>query len=219
MSWRESPQPLAAVLFDCDGVLVDSADSVMRCWRRWADGHGFDSDLIAERMHGRRSQDLIADMFPQLDAAAEADAVERAQVEDVGVTAIPGAGELLGSLPAGRYGVVTSGSAQLVVARLGYAGLPQPEVVISADDVTAGKPDPAGYSLAASRLGWPAEQTLAVEDAPAGIAAALAAGMPVAGLTTTHPAAELEAATWVIDGLDELPGLIREADPESPLLG
>jgi mannitol-1-/sugar-/sorbitol-6-phosphatase len=198
----------AAVLFDCDGVLVDSAAAVERAWREWTRRRGVPFERIAGRLHGQRSADLIAAAFPELDAAAEGAGVDAAQVTDPEVTAIPGARETLLALDPGGFGVVTSGTRALATARLRAAGLPPARVLVSAEDVAAGKPDPAGYLLGAERLGQGAADLLVVEDAPAGIAAGKAAGARVAALRTTHSGEELATADWVLDGFDELRALL-----------
>lgn len=199
----------AAVLFDCDGILVDSAAAVERAWRRWTESRGVDFAAIAGRLHGQRSTDLIAAIYPELDAAAEGAEVDAAQVSDPGVEPVPGAREALAALPPDRVAVVTSGTRALATARLRSVGVPVPAVLVTAEDVAAGKPDPAGYLLAAGRLGQPPGEALVVEDAPAGIAAGQSAGARVAALTTTHAAAELAAADWVFDGFAELRGALE----------
>src|SRR4051794_39203702 len=161
----------AGVLFDCDGVLVDSTAAVERAWAAWAARQGIPWERLTGRMHGRRSQDFIAAEFPQLDAAAEGAAVDSAQATDPGVTAVPGASEALAALPPERFGVVTSGSHELATFRLRAAGLPRPAVLVTAEDIATGKPDPAGYLLGAERLGLAPDSLLVVEDAPAGVAA------------------------------------------------
>src|SRR4051812_9676803 len=114
----------AGVLFDCDGVLVDSTASVERAWAAWAERRKIPWERLAGRVHGRRSQDFIAAELPQLDAAAEGAAVDAAQAADSGVSAVPGAREALQALPPERVGVVTSGSRELATFRLQAAGLP-----------------------------------------------------------------------------------------------
>ena len=189
---------VAAVLFDCDGVLVDSTASVERAWRRWAAGHGLDADAIVSAAHGRRTEDTLRELGVRGDLAAEAEALERAEIADAsGVSAFPQAAAVLPKLPPGSWAVVTSGTRSLARSRLAAAGLPLPAVLVTADDVAAGKPDPEGYLEAARRLGRPPADCLVLEDAPAGVQAALAAGMRVVGLPTTHRAEELAAATLV----------------------
>jgi mannitol-1-/sugar-/sorbitol-6-phosphatase len=189
---------VAAVLFDCDGVLVDSAASVERAWRRWATERGLDEDAVIAIAHGRRTEDTLVDLGFSDDLAAEVLRVESAEVADAAsVSAFPEAAALLPSLPLEGWAVVTSGTHALVTSRLAAAGLPLPSVLVTAEDVAAGKPDPQGYLEAARRLGRPPADCLVIEDAPAGVEAALAAGMRVVALPTTYPADELAAATIV----------------------
>lgn len=192
-----------AILFDCDGVLVDSGANVERAWRWWAAERGFDGDAIVAAAHGRRTEDTMRELgLP--DVAAEAALLDGYEIADAAsVRAFPQAAALLPGLPAGSWAVVTSGTLALATSRLTAAGLPLPAVLVTADDVAAGKPDPEGYLEAARRLGRPPADCVVVEDAPAGVQAALAAGMRVVGLTTTHAAAELQAATLVLSW-DEL---------------
>jgi len=189
---------VSAVLFDCDGVLVDSAASVERAWRRWATEHGLDEDAVIAIAHGRRTEDTLLDLGFSDDLAAEVERLEGAEVADAAsVAAFPEAAALLPLLPRDAWAVVTSGTHALVTSRLAAAGLPVPSVLVTANDVAAGKPDPEGYLEAARRLGRPATDCLVIEDAPAGVEAAIAAGMRVVALPTTHPADELAAATLV----------------------
>jgi len=189
---------VAAVLFDCDGVLVDSAASVERAWRRWAAKRGLDEDAVIAIAHGRRTEDTLIDLGFSDDLPAEVERIESAEVADAAsVSAYPEAAALLPSLPPEGWAVVTSGTPALVTSRLAAAGLPLPPVLVTADDVAAGKPDPQGYLEAAHRLGCAPADCLVIEDAPAGVEAALAAGMHVVALPTTHPADELAAATLV----------------------
>ena len=179
-------------------MLVDSAASVERAWRRWATEHGLDEDAVIAIAHGRRTEDTLRDLGFSDDLAAEVDRVESAEVADAAsVAAFPEAAALLPSLPREAWAVVTSGTHALVTSRLAAAGLPLPTVLVTAEDVAAGKPDPEGYLEAARRLGRPPADCLVIEDAPAGVEAALAAGMRVVALPTTHPADELAAATLV----------------------
>lgn len=182
----------ASILFDLDGVLVDSAAYVERQWRRWAAARGLDAEPFLRVCHGRRALETIRIAAPQLDAEAEVRALGP-EDEHPPVTALPGAERLLGSLPAGCWAVATSGRRPGALARLRRAGLPVPSVLVCAEDVAAGKPSPEAYLLAAERLGTPPSASLVIEDAPAGIEAARAAGMRVLALTTTHAADQLPA--------------------------
>jgi mannitol-1-/sugar-/sorbitol-6-phosphatase len=200
---------LSAVLFDLDGVLVESRLSTERAWLSWASTNQVDEADLRSAMHGVRSADVVRSLRPDLDAVAEAEGIERAQAEDVeGLAAIPGAVEALRALKADRVAVVTSGTRPLALARLGAVGIEPPAVIVFADDVTRGKPDPEGYLTAARRLGVDPAEALVVEDAPPGIEAARAAGAASVGVTSTHAREELEAADVVIDSLEELPGLL-----------
>jgi len=189
------PFPFAAILSDLDGVLVDSADAVDRAWRRWAGRHAIDPRRLEGLTHGVPSLEVIRQVAPELDAAAESAWVEQAQVDDVGgVRALPGAPELLGPEPPAPVAVVTSCTDALAAARLRAAGLRAPAVLVTAGRVRAGKPDPEGYEAAAAALGADPAACLVVEDAPAGVAAGRAAGAVVVGVTTTYDAAELSGA-------------------------
>ncbi len=200
---------ISAVLFDVDGVLLDSRESTERGWLEWATRRGVDPELLRGRMHGVRSADVIGAVTPELDAAAEADLVERLQEEDTdGVRPVPGAAEALVALDPDRIAAVTSATRPLAKARLAAAGIEAPRVILYAGDVGRGKPDPEGYLAAAARLRTDPAEALVVEDAPQGLQAGRAAGAATIGVTTTHPASELAAADMVIDTLEPLPELL-----------
>ena len=184
-----------AVLSDMDGVLVDSWTAIERTWTRFAHRHGLDPEVVLAASHGVPTIDVIRTVAPHLDASAEAAAVEREQIEEVeGLRPLPGACELVASLPAGRFAVVTSASRKLAESRLRAAGLPVPDVLVSSDDVEHGKPSPAGYLRAACLLGVDPAHSVVLEDAPAGVEAGVAAGMTVIGVLTTNPASALREA-------------------------
>jgi sugar-phosphatase len=165
------------ILFDCDGVLVDSDVSVLRSWRRWAVEFGFDPDDVTPLVHGRRSADTVAQLLPESKRAEGAERIDRIELDDAAsVRAIPGAVRLVASMPAGTWAVVTSGTHALATARLHAAGFDVPDVLITADDVARGKPDPEGYLAAATQLDREPGDTIVLEDAQAGIDAAYAAG-------------------------------------------
>jgi sugar-phosphatase len=190
-----------AMLFDMDGVLVNSTDVVSRVWRRWAIAHGFDPDAVVRAAHGRPSIDTVRDFLPHADSNAENLEVERQEIDDLeGVVAIPGAPELVSSLPANRWTVVTSATRPLAEVRLRAAGIPIVSTMITSGDIQRGKPDPEPYLKAAARLGYAPEDCVVVEDAPAGIRAGKAAGARVIAFPTTSKRAELEAAgaDWVV---------------------
>ncbi|MGV3661714.1 MAG: HAD-IA family hydrolase [Prosthecobacter sp.] len=178
-----------AVLFDMDGTLVDSRSVVERVWRDWAAAYGRDFRPILTASHGRRTIDTVREFaIPGIDVEAEAIKLEGQEVADVGgIIPIAGAAELLARLPADRWAVVTSASRALATRRLTAAGLPIPVVMVTAENVTHGKPDPEGYNQAARLLGTTADQCLVFEDAPAGIEAGLRAGSDVVAITAARP--------------------------------
>ena len=195
----------AAILFDLDGVLVDSTGAVDRQWRAWARRKGVDGDDIMKMAHGVRAIEVIRRVAPHLDAEAELRELEASEGDDrEGVTAMPGAVELLRTVPEGRWGVVTSGTRSLASARLRFVGLPVPKVLVTADDVANGKPDPEPYLKAAQRLGVSPADCLVIEDAPAGIQSARAGGMKVIGMASTYAAAVLKTADAVVGKLAHL---------------
>ena len=193
------------LLFDLDGVLADSTDSVEAHWRRWATSHSIDPDTLLRVVHGRRAIDTIREMTPQLDPEAELAVLAAAEAADTsGVVALPGAQALLARLPAHGWAIVTSGVRSVAEARLRASNLPLPSVLVSAEAIERGKPDPEGYLVAAARLGVPVAACVVIEDAPVGVAAAQAAGMACVALTTTHSAPELTGARLVVPSLDAL---------------
>ena len=189
-----------ALLFDIDGTLVDSTPVVERTWRTWAAKRGMDAEAILRVCHGRRSEDTIADLLPEAERDEAVEELARMELGDLNdVTALPATKTLLPSLPKDRWAAVTSGSQELMRARLTAAGLPVPDVLIAADDVSAGKPDPEGYLKAAAALGYDIVDCLVIEDAPAGLAAGRAAGARTLAVATSHDAAELTADAVVRD--------------------
>ena len=195
-----------------DGVLMDSTPSVERVWRTWAAQHGLDPDRIAPLAHGRRSIETIRAVAPELDAEKENVIVEQMEIDDKdGVMALPGAAELIAHLPPERFAIVTSATRPLAVARLGYAGIPVPRRMITADDVTHGKPSPEPFLKGAALLGFAPEDCLVFEDSPAGIASARSAGMKAIALQTTYPADQLQAANVIIGSLADVKATLRDA--------
>jgi sugar-phosphatase len=191
-----------AILFDIDGTLVDSTPVVERSWHTWAQEFGVDAEEVMRVCHGRRTEDTIAEFLPgerRAVAVARLQALELADLD--GVTALPGARLLLDALPRRLWAAVTSGERALMTGRLAAARLPMPEVLICAEDVAAGKPDPEGYLKAAAALGFDAGQCVVVEDAPAGIAAGKAAGAQVLAVTTTHDADQVAGADVIVGDL------------------
>jgi len=191
-----------ALLFDLDGVLVDSTPAVIRVWSRWAIARGFDPNEVVRRAHGRPSIATIRDYLPHADAEIENREVERGELEDLAVVVpLPGARELLSSLPPERWTVVTSCTRRLAQTRLRAAGLPVPDRLVTCDDIENGKPDPEPYLKGASFLGFSPKDCVVVEDAPAGIGSGKAAGARVIACRTTAHEAELKdaGADWVVE--------------------
>ena len=156
-----------AILFDLDGVLVDSTACIERHWTRWATQHGLDPALVIRAAHGRPTVETMREVAPHLAAEEETARLEAAEASDTGgVMAFSGAAELLRSLPEGSWAVATSGTRRTATNRLAQTGLPTPKVLVTADDIRQGKPHPEPYLLAAKGLGLAAEDCLVVEDAP-----------------------------------------------------
>jgi sugar-phosphatase len=195
------------VLFDLDGVLVDSTPAVARVWTIWAKKHGFDPDEVVRQAHGRPSITTIRELLPHADHEAENREVERGEIEDVdGVIPLPGALELLQALPQDRWAIATSCTRRLAEVRIRAAGLPIPKHLITSTDVQRGKPDPEPYLKAAKILGLAPADCIVMEDAPAGIRAGKAAGARVLALRTTAPDPELtqSGADWIVNDLASL---------------
>lgn len=195
----------AAILFDLDGVLVDSAACVEKSWRDWAARHELDGDRVMEVAHGRRTTETIPVVAPHLNVAEEVAAlaaIESGTTE--GVLEVPGARELLESLPPNAWAIVTSGVRAVATLRIRHTGLPMPRVLVCADEIERGKPDPQGYLIAAERLRVQPAMCVVVEDTPPGLQAAHAAGMRSIGIAGTYPATALQAADHVVPRLAAL---------------
>lgn len=191
----------SALLFDMDGVLINSTQVAARVWSQWALEHGFDPETVVSMAHGRPSRTTIRDLMPDCDIEREDREVQRREMEDVeGVVLLPGARELLDSLPGDRWTIATSCTRPLAEVRLHAAGLPIPEKIVTSSDVKNGKPDPEPYLKAAEKLGFAASDCIVVEDVPAGLTAGKAAGARVIAFLTTLPRPDLEAARpdWVV---------------------
>jgi sugar-phosphatase len=200
------------ILFDMDGVLVSSIESVVRSWRRWAKLYDLPNAETFEILHGVRAKDIIKTLLPDADLQEAARAIEDIEVEDVAdLRVLPGVKTLLEGLPPERWAIVTSSTGRLLLARLGAARLPVPERIISGDRVNRGKPDPEPYRRGAELLGFRPEDCVVVEDAPSGVEAGKAAGCRVLGVLGTHSAAELYEADWVVESLE---GLAVTANPD-----
>jgi mannitol-1-/sugar-/sorbitol-6-phosphatase len=194
----------AAILFDLDGVLVDSTGSVDRQWRAWAREQGIDEEAVIAVAHGVRSIEVIRAVAPQLDAVVEAAKLESREAADPGIAVMPGAIDLVQKIPPDRWCVVTSGTRELASARLKRAGVPLPKVMVAADDVAHGKPHPEPYLKGAEQLGVNPAECLVIEDAPAGIRSAHAGGMKVIALASTYSAPALSEADFIVYKLAQI---------------
>jgi len=191
----------SALLFDLDGVLIDSTPAVARVWHHWAAAHGLDPETVVRMAHGRPSRTTIRELLPNADIDAEDREVERREMEDLdGVVLLPGARQLLDSLPADRWTIATSCTRPLAEVRLGAAGLPIPQTMITSSDVKIGKPDAEPYLKAAATLKLAPSDCVVLEDAPAGVLAGKAAGARVIAFLTTMPRTDLDnaGANWIV---------------------
>lgn len=206
----------AAVLFDLDGVLVNSAECVERTWRRWALRNQLDPLRVIEMAHGRRTIETVRLVAPHLAVTEEVAALESSEaVTTEGIYEVPGARELLQPLRPEAWAIVTSGIRPIATLRIRHTNLPMPRVLVCADEIQRGKPDPEGYLLAAERLARPAQDCVVIEDTPAGLAAARAAGMRAVGVCGTYSANALAIADVIVPRLNAL--RISEGANGSPL--
>jgi mannitol-1-/sugar-/sorbitol-6-phosphatase len=192
----------AGLLFDLDGVLINSTPAVARVWRRWAMERGFDPQEVIMYAHGRPSLATVRHYLPNADHEAENRQVERREIEDIeGVVPLPGALDLLSSLPDDRWTIVTSCTRALAMVRMKAAGLPAPGKLITSTDITNGKPHPEPYLKGAAILGFPASDCIVFEDVPNGILSGKAAGSRVVAFTTTVEESQLRdaGADWVLN--------------------
>jgi len=191
----------AALLFDLDGVLINSTPAVARVWRNWAIEHGFDPEEVVSRAHGRPSLTTVREYLPDADHEAENREVERREIEDLeGVVPLPGALDLLASLPKDRWTIVTSCTRPLAEVRIKAAGLPLPKKLITSNDVTHGKPHPEPFLKGAAVLGFAANDCVVFEDVPAGVRAGKSAGARVIAFPTTVKESALReaGADWIL---------------------
>jgi mannitol-1-/sugar-/sorbitol-6-phosphatase len=201
------------ILFDLDGVLVDSTPAVERVWHWWAVQHGFVPKDVVRQAHGRPSMTTIRELLPGGDHEKENDEVLRREIADTeGVVPLPGVLSLLRALPDSAWTIVTSCARPLAHVRVAAAGLPEPKVLVTASDVLRGKPDPEPYRKGAEFLGLAPADCVVVEDAPAGIRAGKAAGSRVLALRTTAPDAELlgAGADWIVKDLSAVSVRVAE---------
>ena len=196
-----------ALLFDMDGVLINSTPAVARVWRRWAMERGFNPEEVVARAHGRPSLTTVKEYLPDADHEAENREVERREIEDLeGVVPLPGALNLLSRLPADRWTIVTSCTRALAEVRIRAAGLPLPKTLITSNDITNGKPHPDPYVKGAAKLGVSPAECVVVEDVPAGVRSGKAAGARVMAFTTTVGASVLleAGANWVLQSCADI---------------
>jgi sugar-phosphatase len=205
------------LLFDMDGVLISSIASVNRCWRRWAAHYGVPNAEQFVISHGTRAVEIIVGLRPDFTPEQVAEGlrlIEDMEIDDVaGLKVLPGVRELLNSLPADRWTIVTSATRRLMIARLKAAGLPLPERIVAGDDVTNGKPHPEPYMTGAKILGVTSAECVVVEDAPSGVGSGKAAGSRVLGVLGTHPAAQLyeAGAEWVVASMSAVRATLDNA--------
>ena len=200
----------SALLFDLDGVLIDSTPAVARVWHRWAVDHGLDPETVVRMAHGRPSRTTIRELLPNADIDCEDREVERREMEDLdGVVLLPGARQLLNILPPERWAIATSCTRPLAEVRLRAAGLPIPTAMITSSDVKIGKPDPEPYLKAAAKLGFAASDCIVVEDAPAGVRSGKAAGARVIAFLSTMIRRDLEnaGADWIVQSCADITAL------------
>ena len=191
----------ACLLFDMDGTLVDSTRAVERVWQRWAEARGISFESFRHTMHGRRAIDTLRDVIPShLDLASELEIIDGDELKETeGIVATPGAAELLATLPPDAWALVTSAQHPLAQVRMHAAGLPWPGIVVSAEDIHAGKPDPECYLLALRRLGQSPDSAVVFEDAPAGLAAGHAAGCRTIAVAACATEQALAGEDWLPD--------------------
>ena len=196
-----TPFLVQAVLFDMDGTLVDSTPVVEKVWSQWAERHHLNVEQVTTFAHGRPTADVVRAFLPHVDAVAEAAALlATEELDPTPIRSIPGAMDaVLAADKYAKWAVVTSASRTLARVRLTVGGFPKPPLLISADDITRGKPDPEGFRKAADQLGVSPKHCVVFEDTPAGLKAGRAAGAWTIGLTTTFPASVLDADIVVPD--------------------
>lgn len=203
-----------AILFDLDGVLVDSAECVEGTWRRWAEANRLDAGRVIKHAHGRRTIETVQLVAPHLAAKEEVARLAASEsTQTAGVYQIPGARDFLASLPA-QWAIVTSGIRSVATLRIRHTKLPFPPVLVCADEITAGKPDPEGYLTAANRLRVEPAECVVVEDAPPGIEAARRAGMRAIAVLGTYPSSALAKADTIVESVASLSVHLNEGAME-----
>jgi sugar-phosphatase len=193
------------ILFDMDGVLVSSLGSVERSWAKWGEMRGVDGALAIKTAHGQRAIDTIRKLRPDLNDIEELNLIEKIEVEDKeDIEVLRGVCAILDTLPAKYWTIVTSATEKLARARLGYARVPIPEHMITADMVTHGKPNPEPYLRGAALLGQKPEDCLVIEDSTSGAQAGRAAGCKVLATLFSHTVENLSAADWIVESLEDV---------------
>jgi len=194
-----------ALLFDMDGVLVDSTGAIERSWQKWGKFHNLDLQKLMKLIHGRPAMDTIKSIAPYLDAKKEWETLIRQELKDIdGLSSYFGVTSLLKSLPLKQWAIVTSAPRAIAINRLDKLQLPKPEMIVCAEDVSNGKPSPEGYIAAAEALRIPNSECVVIEDSIPGIHAGLSAGMKVIAVATTNPIEKLTSATWCINSIQEI---------------
>ena len=192
-----------AVLFDMDGTLVDSTGVVERAWSWWAKRHDIPLEAVLSFSHGRPTIATMEHFLPGREYAQDLDEMERyEETEFEGIVAVPGAMQVVGALQKHPWAIVTSAWRKLAEARVKAAGLPLPKVIVPADEIRNGKPDPEGFLRAAELLEVPPEECLVFEDTRPGIEAGMNAGMQVVAILTTVPASQLRHRPLIRDFRD-----------------
>ncbi|MBO8196428.1 HAD-IA family hydrolase [Streptomyces oryzae] len=180
------PLTVRGLLLDMDGTLLDSDAVVARVWRGWAAEQGLDPDEVLRVAHGRQGHMTMAALLPhrpmEQNYAENRVLLAQETADTDGIVPVPGAPAFLAALEDVPHALVTSATPELAAARMAAAGLRMPALRITAADVSASKPDPEGFLKGAAELGFPPEQCAVFEDSGAGVAAGLAAGMPVVGV-------------------------------------
>ncbi len=208
----------SAILFDLDGVLLDSTRVVAAQYTSWALENNLDPEEVMKAAHGVRTVEVIRRVAPYLDAEAETKKIEDREAAADGIVPIPGAVQLLNSIPRGRWCVVTSGTRYLAITRMQKFGVPVPDILVTADDVKNGKPDPEPYRKGAALLKANPAECVVFEDAPAGIRSAHGAGMKVISLPSTYPVEELHEADVIVPTLTGIKVTLNGASPKGPLV-
>ena len=194
-----------AILFDLDGVLVNSAECVERAWREWSARHRLNAEEVIGIAHGRRTLETVRAVAPHLDAPAEVAELEAKEgLTTEGVYEIDGARELIAHLPPNSWAIVTSGTRTIAEFRLKHVGIPIPRVMVCADEISHGNPHPEGYLTAAARLQVAANDCVVIEDTPPGIEAAHNAQMRAIAVSTTYSREHLVDADMIVDRLTDL---------------